>query len=231
MRSLFTVYTDFNFDTVERCGFIKTKKNNFIVANDMDVLMKNCDYQPLYWVDYETENETRIMHVVIQLMTSNSHTIIIDLPETNEELVSEFDACSTMTELNPLPPDIKHPRDVLGRIVRVGDTIRCKHKRFIVETMKFMGIPNRELAKKFGDDGWFINNSLPLYLCEIIGDYLESTMCELLKYKNKIPIDLFNKLYLQKTIDNFQDILFEEKETIPDGIYLDLQNALKRDHF
>jgi len=229
MRSLFTIYTDFSFDNVEKCGFIKTKNNKFLTKSDIDQQIHDGNYVNLYWVDYETNKEDRIMHVTVKMMIMDSHTIIINMPETSEEEQEEHDACSTMSELKPIPKDVKSPRDVRGRRVKMGDTIRCQGEKYIVEKFTYMGIPDREKAKKFDDDGWYINHNIPLYLCEIFTGKLDQTIGTLAWYKHKIPKKLFSDLYSQTSFEEFQDILFDEKETIPEGVYIDLQNSLKRD--
>jgi len=230
MRSLFTTYTDFNFDTVESNGFIKTKQK-YLTVNEIKKQIQTGEYVNLYWVDYDTDEETRIMHITVQMRIFDSHTTIINMPETPEEVNKEMNVCSTMTCMDPVPDDAKQPLDVLGKRIKIGDTIICQSKKHHVQSLTYMGIPNRENAKKFDDDGWYINDNIPLYLCMIFTEKLDNTITTLLWYRHKIPFKLFNRLYSQRSFDTFQDILFDEKEIISDGIYLDLQNALKRDHF
>jgi len=230
MRSLFTTYTDFNFDKVESNGFIKTKQK-YLTVNEIKKQIQSGNYINLYWIDYDTNKEERIMHITVQMMIFDSRTTIINMPETSEEELEEFTACSTMTLLDPVPHDAKPSIDVMGRLVKIGDTIICQGEKHNVQTLTYMGIPNRENAKKFDDDGWYINSNIPLYLCLIFTGKLDNTITTLLWYRHKIPSTLFNRLYSQRSFDTFQDILFDEKETISDGIYLELQNALKSDNF
>jgi len=226
MRSLFTIYTDFNFDQVEKSGYIITEDKTELTKNDIEQQIQDGNYVNLYWVDNNTYKKERIMHIEAQMMIMDSHTITENYCESEEE---EEEVLSI--PLIPTPKDVKSPTDVRGRRVKLGDTIRCIGKKYIIEDLTYFGNPDREKGKKIGVDGWFINNIIPLTMSELFTGKLDQTISTLVWYKHKIPEKLFSELYSQTSFEEFQDILFDEKETIPDGVYIDLQNSLKKDYF
>jgi len=226
MRTIFNCFTDDTFCEIDKVGFIEDENKNQLTLENIENKIKNGKYEKLFWVDLKTLKKERIMHIDLQMMIYDGHTIKQNESQTPEEKIEEMIAFS---QLKTIIVDTL-PKDIRGKRVKIGDYIKYLDEKFQVYDINYFGYPDRSLAKKFTEIGWIINYDIPLSMCTIFTGNLDHTITTLLWYQQIIPDDIFTLLYKQKTINEFQDILFDNSHLISENIYIQLQNSLKKDY-